>query len=1468
MRSPGLMGKELYEDEEVPFGILTGITFTISTREVTEKISEISIENVNEVTDSRMGLPNLSLECSTCGAQNSRRRQGEFVPYQESKSCEGHFGHIKFPFTILQPYFLSEVAEILNNVCPSCKSIKPSHRVKDPNSVNGHHQPTGCKYCTRSLVGRYPPMKFKVSSTDLFRRSAIIVEVVNESNAKFQKKPREMPDDYWNFLIPDEQLEESCNKSYRRVLSHAQVYHLLKDVDPMFIKKFVPRLDSLFLNSFLVTPNCHRVNEFTHAFSNGQRLTFDERTRIYRKLVDFRGVANELAARVLDCMKISKLNSDNSLSKDLVLIQQKIKDSPSKTSGLRWVKDVVLGKRSDHCFRMVVVGDPNIKLNEIGIPCNVADKMYISENLNRWNLERSDTCSNLCFIEKGGIRVRRKGHLVKVRPMDELQIGDTIYRPLRDGDIVLINRPPSIHQHSLIALSAKVLPTTSVLSINPLCCSPFRGDFDGDCLHGYVPQSVETRVELKELVGLDRQLINGQSGKNLLSLNQDSLVAAHLVTEDGVLLTRFQIQQLEMFCLNHQLFPAIIKAPLLNCPVWTGKQLFSTILPSGFDYFCDSNGVNISNGEIIASEGSSWLRDTNSNLFQNIIKYSPDKVLDTLCAAQEVLCEWLSMRGLSVSLLDLNLTSDLYSRRNLMHEIFYGLQEAEQTCVFKQLLNSFHKVLTESDDEIPSSMSIQVERLCYEKQKSAALSQASIDAFKQVFRDIQSLTFKYASKDNSLLAMFKAGSKGNLPKLVQQSMCLGVQHSLVPLSFSIPHTLSCTAWNNHKAYGLNRNVDDVPNYSGSYIPYAVVENSFLTGLNPLECFVHSITNRDSSFSDNAELPGTLTRRLMFFMRDMHTAYDGTVRTGSGNQIVQFSYNSDEGHTSSTVCDGIGGKPVGALSACAISEAAYSALDQPISLLETSPLLNIKNALECGSRKSKASQTMSLHLSKRLGRQMHGFEYGALEIKNYLERLKFSNIVSTAMIIYTPTTGSQRQFSPWVCHFHINKEILRQRKLNFHSVINHLRQGWYEILNRSKDNLPNCQIKSNDCSTMDKETDSYCIVVRAESSQNSYLELEKVRDKVLPTLLEMVVKGFQEIKSIDILWSDRFRELYLRVSMTRVCKRRLWGTLMDHCLKIMDLIDWSRSHPDNMNEFCLVYGVDAGWKYFLNNLESAVSDIGKSILPEHLLLVANSLSATGYFVGLTPKGLAQQRGNASVASPFTQACFSTPAACIIKAAKAEVTDGLKGSLDALAWGKTPPFGTGGQFELIYSGKGHEIDKPADVYDLLVADISNKQNVMEKPNAVNHTSVKSVKFGAQLLYKYGNSASKGLKKLGISKASITISKLFTVNDIWKLESQLQSILKKYEIDERLNDLDKSTLMFALHFHPERDLKIGVGAQDIKVAYHKEHENSRCFMLVRVDGTVEDFSYRKCIRGALEIIDPPRAKTYRTKKQNGSD
>ncbi|XP_019421599.1 PREDICTED: DNA-directed RNA polymerase IV subunit 1-like isoform X1 [Lupinus angustifolius] len=1448
------MEKDLFQEQKLPQGLIKAIKFDVLTEADIDKMVALEINAAGQVSCSDLGLPNLSSECTTCGAKSS-----------DKNSCEGHCGMIKFPFGILHPYFMSEIAQILNKICPGCKSIRRELQNKAAQILSGVKQLNGCKYCSGSFMVRYPTMKFRVSSNDLYRRTAIIAEV-NDKAPKKKTFGLGLPDDYWDIIPADAQQEDGCTKSNRMVLSPAQVYSLLADVDPNFITKFVPRLDLLGLNYFPVTPNCHRVTEFAHAFCNGNRLSFDDRTRNCKKLVDFRGTANELSSRVLDCLRISKLNPDKIPSNNIFADIQKrrVGENACNSSGLRWMKDVVLGKRNSSSFRTVVVGDPDLELSEIGLPCQIAESLEVCEHVNRQNKKKLLDCCELRMLEKGHISVRRKGSPIKLYKKEALKIGDIIYRPLTDGDKVLINRPPSIHQHSMIALSVRVLPISNVVSINPICCSPLRGDFDGDCLHGYIPQSVSARVELSELVDLDRQLINGQSGRNLLSLSQDSLTAAYLLMEDEALLNVYEMQQLQMFCPYKLTLPAIVKAPSSNSSFWSGKQLFSMLLPSKFDYSFPPDDVFVRDGELISSsEASGWLRDSDCNVFQSLLYHFKEKTLDFLYAAQKALCEWLSMTGFSVSLSDLYLSSDSYSRKNMMEEISYGLQAAEEACNFKQLLvDDYCDFLSGNLQDI----TVKVDRLNHERQISASLSQVSVDAFRQVFRSIQSLADKYACKSNTFLAMFKAGSKGNLQKLVQHSMCLGLQHSLVRLSYRIPRQLSCAAWNRQKRLDSIKKYLGTPQSVQSYIPYAVVENSFMTGLNPLECFVHSVTNRDSSFSDNADLPGMLTRRLMFFMRDLYDAYDGTVRNLYGSQVIQFAYDADKDSSSDSCYQDYttGGEPVGALSACAISEAAYSALGQPISLLEASPLLNLKNVLECGSKKKGGDQTVSLFLSKKLGKQRNGFEYAALEIKNYLERMMFSDIVSTVMIIFSQPSCSHEKYSPWVCHFHLDKEIVKRRKFTMHSIIDSLYQRCDTLRKESKVNLPNLIISSKKCSANKGKEGEDCVTVTIVENSEDLIQVDAVRDLMLPLLLGTAIKGFLDITKVNILWSNLSKvsnssnrsfggELYLKVTMSSDGgSGRFWGVLINHCHKIMHMIDWTRSHPDNIHHFCSAYGINAGWQYFLHSLASATSDTGKTILPKHLRLVANSLSASGEFVGLNAKGMTRQRQHASVASPFVQACFSNPGRCFIKAAKCGVKDNLRGSIDALAWGSCPSIGTSGQFDILYADKGQELAKSVDVYNLLEASFDQLNEKIDTPDA---RSYSSDKCGSGYRYKNGGYTMKQFKQ-----AKSSIRNFVTVKDIQKLTYASSSILNNYLIDQQLSDRDLSTMLRVLHFHPHKDKKFGTGPQCIKVGQHPIYKDTRCFFIERTDGTVEDFSYRKCILGALEIIDPEKAKSQK--------
>ncbi|XP_075476606.1 DNA-directed RNA polymerase IV subunit 1 isoform X1 [Primulina tabacum] len=1456
------MDSDSYMDQQVTSGCLKGIVFNILSEEDAGKISTMVVGTVHEVSDPALGVPNRqNSECFTCGSKLA-------------KECEGHFGLINFPFTILNPYFMSEIAQILNKICPGCKFFRHD-KVKKNDFATSHQQPDKCKYCAKSSKGIYPKMVFKVSSKDVFAKTAIIAEVNEKlgNTSCFEG----LPFDYWD-IIPKDSTHEQVLQPNRRILSPAQIYSMLKDVRPRILEALLKRKNSIFLNFLLVTPNSHRVREF------GQHITQDETTAMYRKLIDFRGTPNELSARVLDRYKISKLRSEKLSTRQQIYAELSSRnDSAADFSGLKHVKELLLGKRTDHSFRLVVVGDPRIKVDEIGVPIQIAENVLIKDHINLRNWDKLEPGCDLRFFLKGELSVIRNNTLKCIRSKELLQVGDTVSRPLMDGDIILINRPPSIHQHSLIALSVKVLPINSVLSINPLICSPLRGDFDGDCLHGYAPQSVESRVELTELVALNKQLVNGQSGQNLLSLSHDSLSAAYLVLEDGVLLSKHEMQQLQMSCSCLPQLPAIVKSSS-DTSFWTGKQLFSLLLPTDFEFDFASDGVYVSQGELVtSSHGSSWLRDTRENFFQRLLRHSGEKTIDFLGAAQEVLCEWLFMRGLSVSLLDLCLTSDPQSQNNIMDDISSGLQEAEELSFISSLMvDCNQKFLIESSEDSGKILDLQKERMHVAQQKSESFSQASISAFKKVFRDIQNLVYHYVDDNNSFIGMLKAGSKGNLQKLVQHSMCLGLQHSLVPLSFPIPCHLSCSSWNNQKRHADVTELHGAKELSHSYFPFTVVANSFLSGLNPLECFVLSLTTRDSSFSGHADVSGTLTRKLMFFMRDVVSAYDGTVRNCYGSQIVQFSYCTEDATMApndvlGTSNVGVGGHPVGSLAACAISEAAYSALDQPVSALGPSPLLAIKKVFECGVKKSRGNKSASLFLSRRLGRWVNGFEYGALEVKNHLERLYFSDIVSEVRICFSLQTNGSTNASPWVCHFLINKEIVEKRRVRLHSVMDALYMQCYAVEAKPKANLPNLRIVCKECSDAvahSKSNSRICISVALsernkkkshaiDEKKKKKSDLEILRELLVPMLLQTVVKGFLDIRKVDILWKDESNhpkgssgEIFLRVSMSEKCdKTKFWSVLTNHSLRIRNIIDWDRSHPDDFLDYSDAYGIDIAWQYFVNSLNSAISDTDKSILPEHLIVTANCLSSTGNFLPINAKGLAQQRKEANVYSPFTQACFSNPSECFIKAAKMGQVDRLQGSIDALSWGQTPLIGTGCQFDIVYNGKGHELSEPADVYGLLRANLESIDKNEKIKLPVKHVSEES-----NVQRQYFST------KLHRSLPNGKLSAHFSVHEIQKISRSLKRMLQEYGMDCQLSGEDKFTALRALQFHPRWKEKIGAGAMEIKVGRHPKHEESRCFVLVRTDGTVEDFSYHKCVHHALKLIAPQKAKAYSSKWLNG--
>jgi len=94
----------------------------------------------------------------------------------------------------------------------------------------------------------------------------------------------------------------------------------------------------------------------------------------------------------------------------------------------------------------------------------------------------------------------------------------------------------------------------------------------------HVPQSMETRAEILNIHLTPRQIITPQANKPCMGIVQDTLTAVRKMTKRDVFLDKEQMMNLVMFLPTWDgklPIPAILKPK----PLWTGKQLFTLIIP-------------------------------------------------------------------------------------------------------------------------------------------------------------------------------------------------------------------------------------------------------------------------------------------------------------------------------------------------------------------------------------------------------------------------------------------------------------------------------------------------------------------------------------------------------------------------------------------------------------------------------------------------------------------------------------------------------------------------------------------------------------------------------------------------------------------------------------------------------------------------------------------------------------------------
>jgi DNA-directed RNA polymerase II subunit RPB1 len=332
-----------------------------------------------------------------------------------------------------------------------------------------------------------------------------------------------------------------------------------------------------------------------------------------------------------------------------------------------------MGKRVDFSARTVITGDPNLSIDQVGVPRSIAKNLTFPEPVTPYNFERLQMMIRNGPNEHPGAKyvIRDNGERIDLRYSKRggdihLQYGYKVERHLMDDDFVIFNRQPSLHKMSMMGHRVKIMPF-STFRLNLSVTSPYNADFDGDEMNLHVPQSYETRAEVAELCMVPKQIVSPQKNAPVMGIVQDTLCGIRKFTKRDTLMKKDLVMNLLMWVPNWDgviPFPCILK-PI---PLWSAKQIMSLIIPQinliGFhsthpddevsDISPGDTKVLIENGELISgilckkTVGSS----ANGIIHTSQNEHGPEITMNFFNGTQLVVNYWLLQNGFSIGIGD------------------------------------------------------------------------------------------------------------------------------------------------------------------------------------------------------------------------------------------------------------------------------------------------------------------------------------------------------------------------------------------------------------------------------------------------------------------------------------------------------------------------------------------------------------------------------------------------------------------------------------------------------------------------------------------------------------------------------------------------------------------------------------------------------------------------------------------------
>uniref|UniRef100_A0A4W5KQ13 DNA-directed RNA polymerase subunit n=1 Tax=Hucho hucho TaxID=62062 RepID=A0A4W5KQ13_9TELE len=557
----------------------------------------------------------------------------------------------------------------------------------------------------------------------------------------------------------------------------------------------------------------------------------------------------------------------------------------------------MMGKRVDYAARSVICPDMYIGTNEIGVPMVFATKLTYPQPVTPWNVKELRQAvlngpnvhpgASMVINEDGSRTILSSTNLTQREAIakqlltpctgQHMMPMKIVNRHIKNGDVLLLNRQPTLHRPSIQAHCARILPGEKVLRLHYANCKAYNADFDGDEMNAHFPQSELGRAEAYTLVSTDQQYLVPKDGKPLAGLIQDHMVSGTRMTIRGCCFSRDQYTELVYRGLTDKvgrvkLLPPAILKPI---PLWTGKQVQKD-LPLAVIFKNIIDVVIFRQGELLvgvldkAHYGSSAYGLVHC-CYELYGGETSGKLLS--CLARLFTAYLQLYRGFTMGVEDILVKLGANRQRK-------QIIKESVTCGTKALQAAFN--LPDTVEESEARGRWQDAHLSPDQRDFNMVDLKFKEVANQVNNDINKVVMPLglhcSFPENNLQLMVQSGAKGSTVNTMQISCLLGQielegrRPPLMPSGKSLP----C-----------------FQPYESSPRSGGFVSGRFLTGIKPPEFFFHCMAGREGLVDTAVKTSrsGYLQRCVIKHLEGLVVQYDLTVRDSDGS-VVQFLYGED------------------------------------------------------------------------------------------------------------------------------------------------------------------------------------------------------------------------------------------------------------------------------------------------------------------------------------------------------------------------------------------------------------------------------------------------------------------------------------------------------------------------------------------------------------------------------------------------